>query len=353
MWRSHQRISWLVLTSVAVLRLMAGENHGQVLFNGLPVPGAAVVAVREGKQLVTATDAQGVYSFADLADGQWSIRVEMLGFLSAEQEVAVGADARPKRWDLKLLSLAQIEVRARAHVEAQPTVFVAPPASQPDAEAKPTQDLSERAADGLLINGSVNNGAASLFSQAAAFGNMRNAGKGLYNGGIGLTFDNSAFDANQFSVTGQESPKPEYNRLTGLVTFGGPLRIPHVLQNGPFFFVGYQWTRNRDASIVPALVPDAAERSGDFPQQIVDPTTGLPFARNQIPATRVSAQARALLNFYPLPNFASGSGYNYQVPLVSATHQDALQSRSVKNVGARDQFSGRFAFQSTRTDDPS
>ena len=66
-------------------------------------------------------------------------------------------------------------------------------------EKQPSQDdLSERASDGFLINGSVNNSAASPFAQPFAFGNNRNAGRGLYNGGIGLIFDNSALDARLF-----------------------------------------------------------------------------------------------------------------------------------------------------------
>ena len=45
-------------------------------------------------------------------------------------------------------------------------------------------------------------------------------------------------------------------------------------------------------------------------------------------------------------------GYNYQIPILSPTHQDALQSRFNKTLGSRDQIYGRFAFQSTRTDTP-
>ena len=62
-------------------------------------------------------------------------------------------------------------------------------------------------------------------------------------------------------------------------------------------------------SSVPALVPDAAERSGDLtgltnalgqPLTIYNPATGQPFT-GPIP---VSPQAQALLNLYPLPNIA-------------------------------------------------
>ncbi len=222
-----------------------------------------------------------------------------------------------------------------------------PPAPQPAQD-----DLTQRAADGFLINGSMNNGAASPFAQAPVFGNNRNGPKGLYNGGIGLTLDNSVLDAQSFSLTGQNTPKPSYNRLQGLLALGGPLKIPHLLKNGPNVFVGYQWTRNRNATTQPGLMPDAAERNGNFSQTLIDPTTGLPFPGNMIPQNRISPQARALLSFYPLPNFAGDARYNFQIPIVGATHQDALQSRFNKSLTRKDQLYGGFAFQSTRTDSP-
>src|SRR5437764_1323907 len=99
-------------------------------------------------------------------------------------------------------------------------------------------------------------------------------------------------------------------------------------------------------------MPSTAERNGIFPAAIVDPVTGAPCAGNTIPLNRISPQAQALLNFYPLANFDSTAGYNYQIPIVSHTHQDALQSRFDKTLNPRDQVYGRFAFQSTRTDNP-
>jgi hypothetical protein len=370
MWRSHPKINRVLRHLAAgwfsALILVATEYHGQVTFGGLPVPGATVTAARDDKKFVTTTNEQGRYSLADLTDGHWSIEIKMLGFGAIQQDVVIAPGAPAGAWELKMLPLGQI----KAQIEAAPTISGAAPIaareSQPQAEAKKAseaesvqEDLSRRAADGFLINGSVNNGAASPFSQAAAFGNRRTGGRSLYNGGIGITFDNSALNARPFSLTGQDTPKAAYNRMTGLLALGGPLRIPHLLQNGPNVFVGYQWTRNRNATTQSALMPDASERHGDFSQslassgrQILDPTTGLPFPENRIPANAIGPQAQALLRFYPLPNFNSNAGYNYQSPLISSTHEDALQSRFNKNLAMRDQIYGGFAFQSTRTDNP-
>ena len=122
--------------------------------------------------------------------------------------------------------------------------------------------------------------------------------------------------------------------MTGVVTLGGPLNIPHLLPHGPNFFVAYEWTRNSDATTLSGLVPTEAERSGDLPTGGVVPVI----------------QAQSLLKLYPLPNVAGNSLYNYQVPVISDTHQDALQSRLDKTIGNKNQLYGGFAFQSIRAD---
>jgi hypothetical protein len=336
--------------------LLASEYHGQVTFNELPVPGATVTATQGDQKFTAITDSQGLYSFADLSNGMWIIEIEMLGFAKIKQDLVIAPHMAAGKWELKLLPLDQIEA------DMKPTAVLAPAPVPPTAVGKSTSppkkietaqdDLNQRAANGFLINGSTNNGAASPFAQLAAFGNNRNGARGLYNGGIGLTFDNSVLDANQYSLTGQNTPKPVYNRLTGVVTLGGPLRIPHLFRNGPNFFVGYQWTRNNNANTQSALMPNLAQRNGIFSAPVVDPVNGVAFAGNAIPQSRVSPQAQALLNLYPLPNFNGNSRYNYQIPILSPTHQDALQSRLMKNFNMKNQLYGRFAFQDTRTDTP-
>src|SRR5262249_47294485 len=102
------------------------------------------------------------------------------------------------------------------------------PTSSAAAQAIPSSDqdeLAQKASDGLLINGSALNGASSPFAQNAAFGNNRRGPGSLYNGSLGLIFDNSALDARSFSLSGQDTPKPSYSQLQSVFTLGGPLRI--------------------------------------------------------------------------------------------------------------------------------
>src|SRR6185436_6761385 len=133
-------------------------------------------------------------------------------------------------------------------------------------------------------------------------------GRPLYNGNASVVVDNSALDAKSYSLTGQDTARPSYNRMTSSFNIGGPLRIPHLIRNNaPTFFFGYQRMQNRNAVTNTGRMPTAAERNGDFsqsltplglPVQIIDPLTGSPFAGNVIPQNRISPQAMALLNLF-------------------------------------------------------
>ncbi len=332
----------------------ASEYRGQVTFDGIPVPGATVTATAPAKKFAAITDLAGSYTFPDLADGAWSIEVQMMGFAPIRREVNVATGALPAKWELEMLAAG--EIKAALETAPPPAGVVQSPRADTRKPVPPKEtaddDLSQRAADGLLINGSMRNGAASPFAQLAAFGNSRSGSKGLYNGGIGIILDNSAVDARPFSLTGQDLPKSSYNRLTGVAAVGGPILIPRLFKRPPFFFAAYQWTHNNNSTTLSGLMPAAAERSGVFSNPVIDPSSGAPFPGNAIPRNRMAAQAVALLSFYPLPNFSGNPGYNYQIPILSPTHQDALQSRWNKSLGNKDQIYGRFALQSTRSDTP-
>ena len=100
-------ITWLVVSSLAA----ASEYHGQVTFGGLPAPGATVTATQGSKQFFAITDLQGLYSFAELTDGKWTIEVEMTGFSAVKQDVLIVPNAPAGKWELKLLPLDQIKAQ--------------------------------------------------------------------------------------------------------------------------------------------------------------------------------------------------------------------------------------------------
>src|SRR5580698_9467693 len=89
---------------LSALILLASEQHGQVTFGGLAIPGVAVTATQGDKKVTAITDGMGTYSFPDLSDGVWSIQVEMSGFTTLKQDVTVSAGAAGTTFELKLKS---------------------------------------------------------------------------------------------------------------------------------------------------------------------------------------------------------------------------------------------------------
>jgi trimeric autotransporter adhesin len=363
--RTFQLICVLLCT-LAALALpalaAASQYHGQITFHGWPVPGATVTVTQGTNRTSTVSDQGGLFSFADLQNGPAKVEIEMQGFSTIEAEVAIAPNTPAAKFELTLLPLEQMMARTKLAPNAPPTVSSAAATKKPAASdtsnipdiPKPQEDANEQAADGFLVNGSVNNAATSKFSLDQAFGNRKPNSKSLYNGGLALILDNSALDARPYSLSGIEAPKASYNRITGALTLGGPIKIPHLLPHGPIFFVAYQWTRDHIATTESGLVPTTEERMGNLgglvnplgqPVVVFNPATGLPFPGNVVP---VNPQAQALLQLYPLPNITGDSLYNYQVPVLNSSHQDALQSRLDKTLGRKDELYGNFNFQSTR-----
>ncbi|HUB51982.1 MAG TPA: carboxypeptidase-like regulatory domain-containing protein [Terracidiphilus sp.] len=364
------RVSVLcVLALLSAAGAFAREFHGAVTYGGLPLPGATVTATHDGKKLITVTDQSGLYHFDDLADGEWTIEVTMQCFEPVNTHVTIGANVQAGNYEMKLLPVDKL--LAQTKVVQNP--ILALPAPKPATEGKksdqaannpppempkPPDNDNDQSADGYLVNGSVNNAATSRYSTNPAFGNTRSGTRGLYTGGISINIANSALDASPYSISGVPLPKSAYDLITSSAYIGGPIKIPHLLPRGPNFYVNYTWTHDNNAAVNTGLVPTTDQRNGNLaglqnalgqPVAVYNPATGLPYQNNQVP---VSAQAAALLALYPMPNpnIPSTSGYNYQAPVLNATHTDALNSRLDKQLGRRDGLFGGFNFSSTRSD---
>ena len=489
--RIHTYFGRLLAAWIAVAGLLAAEHHGTVKSGGLPVPGASVTAIKGDKKLYTTTDENGRYSFADLADGTWTIEVEMLGFAKVSNEVGVAFDAPAPEWNLKFLSMSAITaaagsqrqrlllpqhprrhplippLRRRPHPPSQRKLRRRPrprrphrrrrrnrppaalrPAARDAARMPPTADgppyvqsngfqrvdvnssgdlpaapdtglaadeaadLSNSADPSLLVNGSVSRGLdmpqqndwfggpggrmdgmgggpggmngmngmnpgggdgaggrtdgrtrrtgrrwsgrrtrrprrryarrrirrrirrtrrrwsrrRTRWRRAgagrggpmgragvASFGNGRRDRRMQYNGNLGVTLDNSVWDARAFSINGQETPKPAYAKARATMVFGGPLKIPKLLDGTKgTFTLNYQLSRTRNGTSSTQTMPTLLERSGDFSQSvgpqgpvtIYDPLSGSPFPGNVIPTNRISSASLGLLQYYPRPQRA-------------------------------------------------
>ena len=108
--------------------------------------------------------------------------------------------------------------------------------------------------------------------------------------------------------------------------FGGSIG-GRLIKDKLFFFGDAQLNRQSQGGSVLTTVPTAAERTGDLSDwlaassnyQIYDPKTGdpntgvgrTPFPNNVIPSNRLSPQALAILQYFPMPN-TNAFGTSYQ-----------------------------------------
>ena len=133
------------------------------------------------------------------------------------------------------------------------------------------------------------------------------SGGNAFHGDIYEFLRNNAFDARNFFAATTE---PLHLNQFG-ATLGGPLR-----RNKDFFFVYFEGQRDYQGETQAAIVPTAAERTGDFsgltdpstgqPAPLIDEFTGQPFPGNKIPATMLSPVGLAAGNLYPLGNVSPG-----------------------------------------------
>lgn len=132
--------------------------------------------------------------------------------------------------------------------------------------------------------------------------------------------------------------------------FGGSVGGP-IIKDKLFYFGTYQGTRIRSAAQGQiAFVPAAAERNGDFSDistQLVDPSTGTPFAGNQINPSLFSVPSQFFLKYIPLPN-GPGRQLTFAGPSIVKTDDQWLAKADW--IHGRNQLSGSFFW--TRFSEP-
>jgi trimeric autotransporter adhesin len=160
--------------------------------------------------------------------------------------------------------------------------------------------------------------------------------------------DTGSLDAKSYSLTGLATPKASYDVPRFGAFLGGPLNIPKIFNGGNkwFFFAG--WNGNRGSTPYDAFstVPTLAERAGDFsaatykdgsPVQIFNPATGQQLQSNGqlnvIDPSLISASAKALLAFIPLPNLNSPT-QNFHYVTSGSSSTDSVNLRLIHNFGS-------------------
>jgi hypothetical protein len=145
---------------------------------------------------------------------------------------------------------------------------------------------------------------------------------------------NKAYAAKNFFATAL--PNPPFNRNEFGYTVGGP-----IVKNKTFFFHSYEGLRERTSRTNTLSVATQAMRNGDFSglPTLIDPLTGSPFPNNQIPANRIDARSKALLEKVPLPNQAgtlNGTQQNYIVNLPNISDVNRWGARIDHRFSDRD-----------------
>jgi hypothetical protein len=152
----------------------------------------------------------------------------------------------------------------------------------------------------------------------------------------GLNYHGSAFELLQNEATDARDffDDPALPRaIFRQNQFGGSLGGPLIPKSSTFFFFAYEGLRGTSAKSTVTLVPDQAERGGDFTggNPIFDPLSldasgnRMPFPGNTIPANRIDPIAREYLQIYePLPNRDNPA----------ANYLDATPNRNTNDSGS-------------------
>jgi outer membrane receptor protein involved in Fe transport len=130
------------------------------------------------------------------------------------------------------------------------------------------------------------------------------SGSNQFHGDLFEFFRNQDLDARNFF-----RPAPLPKNILKQNQFGATLGGP-IAHDKTFFFASYEGIRSIQESPGTAVVLTPSQRNGIFTSTVTDPLTGLPFANNQIPASRINPVSQSLINRYtPLPNASGSTNY--------------------------------------------
>jgi hypothetical protein len=416
------KIRCVLLSATALL--LSGIANAQTTFatitgmvsdaTGAVVPNAAVTAknVATGIETTTASNADGIYTIAQIKDGHYTLRVRGAGFKEfVVQDIAlVARDYRRVNIQLEVGAVeTKVEVTAGATLIETETARISDTRDIAQLRDMPLNSRAIWAQLSLAPNvlqaatGSTIRFAGSRSNQSHWSIDGTTMSDGISETQIGPLANyvesfqevriDSANNTAEFGTLGQVTmiskagtnsfhgslfdyySTPWFRarnpfapaRATGVShlpggSAGGPIYIPRLYdgRNKSFLFGSFEsFKGSQTTRTFNPTVPLAAWRSGDFsalPTPVLDPLTGQAFPGNRIPSNRLNATAVGLQNrFYPLPNFgnlAVLSNQNYRENRsLNAPKQDYYMLRGDHKFTDKDSLMARYTLQDFATDD--
>jgi hypothetical protein len=178
-------------------------------------------------------------------------------------------------------------------------------------------------------------------SPGAAISVSTKSGTNSFHGTGYEYFRNDAMDTIDYfsQQAGATKPSNSQNQFGG--NLGGP-----IVPTKAFFFGDYEGTRITKGAVRITNVPTMDQRNGIFTTTVKDPVTGLPFANNTIPQSRIDPVAASILGMVPAPNQAGANNFYRAGDLLD--NADRLLTRVDLKPGANDSVFGRYIY-SNRT----
>ena len=362
-----------------------------------PVPGASVQvrSLDDNKIRSAVSDENGAFEFLNLQPGNYALSVHAEGFADFEVRSAALAARQALRLDASLklksttqtvevtataatintengeisdfkdnLQMVQLPLNNRATTTSPMGALVLSPDVQQDSSGNialggASSSMVNFSVDGISTNNVRQNGAlqdaypsqesiaelrVTAFNNSAEFAQVGDvtfttkSGTNVLHGSLFEYLQNDALDARVLNFT-LKAPK-RFNTFGG--SLGGPLDIPK-LYNGKdrtFFFVDYEGNRRATSVAEQFLVPTQAERDGNLT------ALGGPV----IPATSINATAKALLDYYPLPNVSGHSNYNYEAFQPTPSQTDGADIRIDETISSKQSAYARFSRKNTTAD---
>ncbi len=270
---------WLITTRVSAGATITGKVIDP---QGSPAAGVQLVIseVLTSAKYPISTDAQGAF-VQEVPPGQYAIT----GILRDSDVVLISIEST----ELRQLTL-RIEENGPAVISS--TSSMRPPDS-------PDTDPSLAGIRDYEVQASQENTPTPQVRLVEEAVNPFPAQKGgRLHGSIYEFHRNDNFDArNFFDPVGQSLPEYKRNQ------FG--ISLAAALQRNMNLLGSYEGLRITQGSTLLSHVPTAPMKGGDLsdlPLQLKDPTTGLAFPENRIPASRIHPVAKRLLTLFPDPN---------------------------------------------------